>query len=694
MDDLTGHVAHSSSVKINLKNMVKDLFKENSDVTSDKGILRWNLHKAALAHPPSTLTLIKHLIKKIAKLQTCPCNMNIIAIFLTLDYVVLQSPVKIPAMLLQALYGCLTRLLILPQPHCALALRILKNVRTELFTPGSLYHRKVIAEQCLKNDHLKLQERVFLLADPKLEATIRANLKACSFLKDPLVQKRNAVLRLLQFGLGSNCHSPTLQQALECLGEQSVEDFFQETVLAVEQSVQKGLEGWRSYINSLQKIYDSILTSSDKKTGDEDNNVYPITMPYPEIHFIPWNDEEDLWDALTSFSNDMDLGSRRSSVQSMEEKKLKDYDHDPPQSPQMIKSSLNKRRYAYKATKPGNQLSLMNAKMQNSTNNFSSREQCRHTARVIVMGDDCILGKLASAYHSIRQKESKRVMLTNKLNLHFYYIPVTDLAPLQPDASVQEETKLSIASYLGKVDSWYDVNINNLQTAILKTTERQHMRNNRAPEQDLFFLDTLTYYLRCGSQKVNLPLYKVMLTKCIDGVISTVEEVFVSSLEADVTDFRHLKDKQTKLTRRKRSIEVFGGLMSVSYTQSLVSKRELPRGLCTMAYSAVINSEPSITHGEECLGVRFSSVNPEENTKIFTKAINIKAMENRTLSVCLDKDVHRTHINIQRIEVSSCVDPGCNLRRFSLTRAKDLPLTKYVDKILSLPINTFSGVTD
>ncbi|XP_020794125.1 phosphoinositide 3-kinase regulatory subunit 6 isoform X2 [Boleophthalmus pectinirostris] len=703
MDNVTEKV-QPLSMEVNLRNMVKALF-ENSHASSEKGMLRWNLHNKVQSHPSCTVALVRKLVKQlqkcIDKLQMCESHVHVIPILHTLYYVVLQSPVVIPVKLYQSMYGCLMRLLILPLPHSAVALSTVKSIRTELFTPGSLYHRRVIAEQSLKNDHVNLQERVFLLADPELfsdplEATMRADLEVSSSLRDPLVLKRKVVLRLLQLGLGSFCHSPTIQQALESLGEQSLEAIFQETVLAVEQGVQKGPEGWRDYIDHLQMIYTQVLTSCDKAIGYENNTVYPITMPYPEINFILWNDEEDLWNALTTFtlrsSFDIDDKSQRASVQS---KNLKELNKGPPQIPQRSMSNLSKRRNAFKDTKPGNQLSLMDEKMESSsTISSSSREQRSHTARIVVMGDDRILGKLASAYCSIREKESKHIRLTKKINLQFYYIPVTDVeasVPLQPNTT--EQARLSIASFLGKVDSWYDVNINILQSAMPRTAG-MNTNHNKPSEQNLFFLDTLNYYLRCGIQKVNLPLYKVMMTRS-NEVSSVIEEVFVSSLEADVAEFKHLKDKSAKsYNRRKRSVEVFGGVMSVSYTQVFVSKREQLKGVCPMACSAVITSEPSVTHGEGYLGVRFNSVNLEENTKIFTKTISIKAMENRTLVVCLDKDFRRTYSNIQRIEVSPYVDPGCNIRtRFSMSITKDLPLSKYVDKILSLPINTFSGVT-
>lgn len=717
--DPTGKVALSSSVESSLSNTVKALLKKDTHAVSQKGVLRWNLHKKVLTHPSCSVALVKELVrllqKKLKKMQNSHSCVYVIPVLHTLYYVVLQSSALISPRLYQTMYDSLMKLLILPLPYSPVALSTLKSIKMEMFTPGSLYQRRVIAEQSLKNDHHKVQERVFVLADPvvfsaPLEATVRADMEVSSSLRDSLAQKRNLVLRLLLFGLGSRCHSPTLCKALESLGEDSVEGYFQEAVFAVEQSVQQGAEGWQDYIDNLQLIYAKILSASDEAISqDEAESVCSIAMPYPEINFLLWTDEEDLWNLLTNFilgscsSYNAEEKTRRESVQSQDsgiERDLKDSNIDnTAMSPVRNNMTALSRRNAYKSTKPTNKLSLMKDKIETSSSNSSDfKEQRSHTARVVVMGDDRVLGKLAKAYRSIREKESKHIMLSKKMNLQFYYIPVTDVQPpstsSQLDAPAQEEARLSLASFLGKVDSWYDDNINILQTAIPKLAGMQ-MNHNRPSEQNLFFLDTLCYYLRCGTQKVNLPLYKVMMTRSSNEVSSVIEEVFVSSLEADIAEFRHLKDRNSKpQTRRKRSGEVFGGVMSVSYTQTSLSKHENIKGVCPMACGVLITSEPAVTFGEDYLAVRFNTVNPQENIKIQTKTISVKAMENRTFVVCLDKDFKRTYNDIQRIEISPCVDPGCNIQSRSNGVNKELPLSKYVDRVLSLPINTFSGVSN
>lgn len=49
---------------------------------------------------------------------------------------------------------------------------------------------------------------------------------------------------------------------------------------------------------------------------------------------------------------------------------------------------------------------------------------------------------------------------------------------------------------------------------------------------------------------------------------------------------------------------------------------------------------------------------------------------------------------LHRMEITRCLDPGYSIRpRFSISTEQMLLLSKYLDRALSLPLNTFTGVT-
>ncbi|XP_053194814.1 phosphoinositide 3-kinase regulatory subunit 6 [Scomber japonicus] len=672
MVDATGDVALSSTVKSSLYNNVQALLREtDSGSASQTGMLRWNLQKKMETHPSCSVLLIKVLLKELEKMLH-------------------RSGDMIPNKLHRRASECLMKLLIFPLPYAAVTLSILQSIKMEITTPASLYQRRVIAEQNLKSKHFAMQEKVFVLADPAvfsapLEATVRAELEASGLLRDTLTQEKNLVFRALQTALETASQSSRLAKALGAMEDHMVEKYFQEVVLAVEQSIKHGAGGRADYLNRLQDIYRDILTASNEELTKVDcSSVCNTAMPFPEINFLLWNNEEDLWNLLTNFtlgacitlSVDEEEKDKRDSVQSEDsgiERDLKESDFDDTEQPTDRNSfPVFTRRNAIKSTKPPDQLSLMREKIEAFPGSSPMlKEERRHTARVVVMGDDRVLGRLTWAYHSIRERESKRLLLTKRLNLQLYYIPVADM---KPPLSSPDEGRLSVASLLGKVDPWYNSNINSLGAAI-PTLAKMDSNHSKSLKRNLFLLDTLCYYLRCGFQPVNLPLYSVKMT-CSSSV---VEEVFASHLEADIPEFRHLKE-------RKSAVGVFGAVISISYTKISLSKRKVVKGEAHTTCGMVMKSElAAVTSGEDYLAVSFYSVDSKSNT-IQTQKISIKTME-QTLSVCLDKDSRRTYTDVQRIEISPCLDPGCSIQS---SNEEEPPLIKYLDKVLSLPINTFT----
>ncbi|GLD60400.1 phosphoinositide 3-kinase regulatory subunit 6-like isoform X1 [Lates japonicus] len=547
----------------------------NSRSGSLKGTLRWNLEKKMETDPSCSISLItvlvKELEKKLKRIHERPASMHIIPMLHTLYYAALQSGFMIPTSLYKRAYKCLMNLLTLPLPHSAVALSTLRSIKMEMTTPGSLYQRRVIAEQNLRNKHFTLQEKVFVLADPAvfsapLEATVRAYLEVSSSFRDTPTIEKNLIIHVLQKGLGTACQSSRLAQALEALGDQMVEKHFDRVVLAMEQSIKHGAAGSAAYMNRLQHIHRDILTAvKDESTEEYYGSVCSRAMPFPEIKFHLWENEDDLWNLLAHFtlrshsSVDEEEREKRDSFQSEDsgiETYLKQSDFDDTERPLVRKcGSAFSRRNAFKSTKSADRLSLMKEKIDASPGSAPVLKEDRrcHTARVVVMGDDRVLGRLTRAYYSMRERESKCRVLTKKLNLQLYYIPVMDVEPLlsSPDSSCQDEGRLSLASLLGRVDPWYNSNINSLRTEISKLA---HTNQNEPSEQNLLPLDTLCYYLRCGTHPVNLPLYSVKMTHSSCDVKSVVEEVFVSHLEADIPEFRHLKEKKRCNIRSRFSI--------------------------------------------------------------------------------------------------------------------------------------------
>ncbi|XP_042372562.1 phosphoinositide 3-kinase regulatory subunit 6-like, partial [Plectropomus leopardus] len=301
------------------------------------------------------------------------------------------------------------------------------------------------------------------------------------------------------------------------LGEQTVEKYFQEVVAAVEMSVKLGAGGRTVYLKKLKHIYRDILSTSTEGKNSLNHSGCSAAMPPPEVNFILWTDEDVLWNVLADFacgscsnsaSIDEEDKDKRDSVRSEDsgiERDLKDFEDAVP-SPVTHTAPVIRRRNAFKSMRPGDRLSLMKDKMDTFPGGSATLKEDgrRHTARVVVMGDDRVLGRLARTYHSIRERESKRLLLTKKLNLRLYYVPVSDVESSvslpashadslrasqtdwycaedseglcstgysSPDRPRQDGGRLSLAASLGRADPWYHSNVNSLATTVSKLGE-------------------------------------------------------------------------------------------------------------------------------------------------------------------------------------------------------------------------------
>ncbi|XP_031160555.1 phosphoinositide 3-kinase regulatory subunit 6-like [Sander lucioperca] len=213
-----------------------------------------------------------------------------------------------------------------------------------------------------------------------------------------------------------------------------VEKYFQEVVLAVEKSLKHGASGRANYLKKLQHIYRDIVTVSKEGTKLDHGSACSTSMPFPEINFLLWKDKEDLWTLLANFvvsscnsaSVDDEEKDKRDSVRADDsgiQRDLKDSDfHDTVKSPVKNPVPAFTRRNAFKA-------SIKKINKVHGSSTVIKEDTRHHTARVVVLGDDRAMGRLARAYYSIRERESKHLILTKKLNLRLYYIPVTDVQP-------------------------------------------------------------------------------------------------------------------------------------------------------------------------------------------------------------------------------------------------------------------------
>ncbi|XP_010841328.1 PREDICTED: phosphoinositide 3-kinase regulatory subunit 6 isoform X5 [Bison bison bison] len=299
-----------------------------------------------------------------------------------------------------------------------------------------------------------------------------------------------------------------------------------------------------------------------------------------------------------------------------------------------------------------------------------------HTARVLVLGDDRMLGRLARAYRNLRKRETQRFCLTPRLSLQLYYIPL--LAPETSAASRRSELG-ELAAFLGRADPWYEGIVNSLWATIHKLAEMP-LSLDTSQTVDPFILDAITYYVRMGTQPVYFQIYTV---KIFSGDLSQdpAEDIFLTELKVKIQDSKFPKDSFSP--RRRGMAEGPGAELSICYQKALLSHRTREVTVSLRATGLVLKTLPASDTevsgptlctptaapdtDHMCLKVSVTEIVKTSNlagrsfsvvTNTFRTAnIQIQSQDRRLLTLLLDKDSCRTYKDVVRFEVAPCPEP-------------------------------------
>ncbi|XP_041077535.1 phosphoinositide 3-kinase regulatory subunit 6-like [Polyodon spathula] len=690
----------------------------------NRGMLRWTLHKKIERNPTNNSTLVKIAVKELERAERSDNKLHIIPLLHTLMYAIVQA-VYIPDDLYKRVYEFCKRLLTLPQPYCTVGLSHAVRVKSERLTPGVLYQRMVLSEQNIKNELYQYHEKVFVFADPALfsmemSAALSSEIEPASPCKSHMSYMCDVIVHTMQAALGDSCDAPALEHMLKVKGQDMIKLCFREVVATVEVCAEEAGGNHSLYTGRLQQLYRTIVNSANpgKELAKFTRSTSPnellssdsvlLEMPDPvsdltssellrlSILSTDSGIERDLPPSeLPAVSEEPSAGRseqeqgrlfRRGGI------KMKPSVSD---GVALLQDTLEETR----ASPPG--------KLQRRSGSHElpgGRQQKLYTARIVVMGDDRIVGRLAKAYYSLRKREARRPFLTQKLSLQIYYVPVTHEE--QSSSSTKENTAGSdlcqLAAYLGRVDPWYENNIRSLCHMIPKLAKMKSF-SGKSSEANPFLADVISYYVRMGGQPVHFCIYSVKIAfTCLTK--EHVEDVFVTQLQVDIPECMifsgTVKGKGT-LTRKKNITENFGAVMTISYKKASLSNREVEKGLSLQTSGLVMKAIPSCeTEDLDCLIVSFSEGSKAKagvDGKIRTCNIKIGTLEQKPFTVCLDQDYRRIFKNVASIEVSPCLEPGYLIQkmrnsRFSVSDQEDIGLTKYMSKALPLPINTFAGI--
>ncbi|XP_009560903.1 phosphoinositide 3-kinase regulatory subunit 6 isoform X1 [Cuculus canorus] len=745
-----------SDILRRVRTLLRELDGHHPACQCDRGMLRWTLHKKIDQNPSNSSVLVGILVKELERAERGDFRHYIIPLLHTLMYTLIKAPC-ISDELCSRVYDFCKKLLTLPKPFCTIGLDYAIKVKMERTAPGTLYQRMVISEQSLKSDPYPYQEKIFIFADPELlsEAICNAlvtDTEAAQVSQSPRVCMCYVIIHAMQAALAEGCDVSGLKATLQDMPTSDVEHWFQQVVAAVECAGNEENADRNQHAARLEKIYCTILRSP--QAGDVPlGETHGTPLPNPNISFHLWTEDDQLWKELVLFirpltqscepdclSQDLDnfeiqdiisdcecCEQTRFSVLSTDsgierdlpvaaEEPLTPFNAETEQSRLQRKGGIKKKPSPLESVAflqagcngPGAKPPAKPPRRPGNPPEPMAPLQRLHTARIVLLGDDRILGRLTQAYHSLRKRETRRVFLTPRLNLQFYYIPVVTEQPDTPTAmdhvATGQEELCEVAGYLGRADPWYESNINTLchmipKLATMPSSPSKHLVT------DLFITDVITYYVRMGIQPVSFQVYAVKIF-FNDPAQEPAEDVFLTELRTQVQESISHKDLST--TKKKTTLDGPGIDLTATYRKVVLSDRAKELVISLRSTGLVMKSIPT----NEAEDLAYLNVNITEIVKINnlsgrsfstvtnrlkTRDIKIRSTEQRPFMVCLDKDGRRVYRNVISMEVSPCLEPSYCLQKtrtmkFSLHEAEDVGLVKYMPKCLLLPINTFSGV--
>nr|XP_060620462.1 phosphoinositide 3-kinase regulatory subunit 6 isoform X1 [Anolis sagrei ordinatus] len=740
--------------------LLRELDGHHPAFQSERGMLRWTLHKKIDRNPSNGAILIKILVKELERAERCNYQHYIIPLLHTLMYTMIKAPC-IPDELYERVYDFCKKLLTLPKPYCTIGLEYARQLKLERMMPGVLYQRMVSAEQSLKNNSFPYQEKVFMFADPDLLSvsvcqafieeikTAQASQCARSCMLYVIERAFQTLLKEEQHD-ASNLHS-----ILQAMPLDVTELCFQQIMAAIEHTGRTVNVEYNQYVEELRKIYTALLSTSEEDVQKDEGERSPgIPLPNPRISFHLWRDEDQLWKELVLFlrspSQSCEQDSLNPELDSFEfQDLLSEYDcceqarfsvlsNDSGIERDLAlpsnemssfctaeaeRSRLQRKGCMKKKGTSLDSLSFLQSGCSGEgtkpTEKLHRKSGCSimepmapmkrlHTARVLVLGDDRVLGRLAQAYYSLRKRESRRTFLTRRLKVEFYYVPVAEEQPTSSPAeeyALPDQTELcELAAYLGRADPWYESNINTLCHMIPKLATMP-ISPSKASASDLFIIDVIAYYLRLGLQPVFFQVYAVKLLFS-NATLEPAEDIFLIELNITLEEFTPPTDNLP--VKKKPTTEVPGTDLTLLYKKVLLSNREKHESVSVRSTGLIMKAIPSNEIEDlVCLSVNIAEVVKISNISgrsyslvtntIRTRNIKLRSTEQRSFTVCLDKDSRRVYKNVTSIEVFPCLEPSYCLQRTknkqtSLQEEEDVGLAKYLPKSLLLPINTFAGI--
>ncbi|CAL8286321.1 unnamed protein product [Boreogadus saida] len=417
---------------------------------------------------------------------------------------------------------------------------------------------------------------------------------------------------------------------------------------------------------------------------------------------------------------------------------------DPPNSPRFKRSKSLPRQVrnpprsprAPPAPPPGDRPVCVRRRPILSCDEAEGEEPPSHTlVRVVVLGGDRELGRLARAYGRLQRSERRTPRLTRRCCLQFFFVPArrpmgegpapgdgpTEAPPRatptsDPPGPPQQEASTDVAHLLGLMDPWYQRSVLSLlslsSTILYQTTATTDDEVTGSSSMDRLPLlaDLLLYYCRHAHQPALLQLYRAELTLAGGA---RVREVFLYSLELGNTAGTRAVRAMGAASKRfgiDGDREAVPLTLGVVYNQVSVGGRgrwtDAGEVVCTSINLHKACRRPELVDlGVENLLLSMTEVLKRQSTRskmavnrlcvseVRVDRVCVRGRGGTTFAVCLDQDEKRIIQGVSRCDVSLCCKPGSSTDWLSHRPlpGRVRPLHPAYCSMLCLPVNSFTA---
>ncbi|PKU39183.1 phosphoinositide 3-kinase regulatory subunit 6 [Limosa lapponica baueri] len=124
-----------SDILRRVRTLLRELDGHHPACQSDRGMLRWTLHKKIDQNPSNSSVLVRILVKELERAERGDFRHYIIPLLHTLMYALIKAPC-ISDELCSRVYDFCKKLLTLPKPFCTIGLDYANRLKMERTAPG------------------------------------------------------------------------------------------------------------------------------------------------------------------------------------------------------------------------------------------------------------------------------------------------------------------------------------------------------------------------------------------------------------------------------------------------------------------------------------------------------------------------------------------------------------------------------